>query len=496
MTLDSKSLKAIEESKYLSAENAWRYRAIMRTFYLFDQKFKHWLSKEEVYNSLAKESAFKDYSLELCQQDLTALHQWKNLSAVQDTAKVTSYKQFINKQYRYQMTEYAIEIERMTLKLENITIEGGSLEPTLLERIKDEFAQLKDQLKEADDKRLDGWWRQLMSDFQRLNQNYQDYIRDWYSLKAEELMKTQGFFLYKEKLIAYLRSFIKELQRHAYQIEKDLEKVAEEDKNQLFSRLLAYEMSLPRIDIEGIDPQEMSAKIQGRYDSFQAFFCKRPGKMSEVDTILTMTNEIIRRITRYAASILELSSQYSSRKEEYRKIAQLFRETKELEAAHRLSAQVFGIGGYKHFSFEAERETESIQSSTYQEAPLFVQLRPRIRTYREKMIKTAIPDHKKDKEKMREKVLADQKKEKKLLRSYLKDDRIDFSQIKDLSPSVRRTLLRWLTRAIQEKGQLTTTEQGEKYRLLNPQEKRRCTLSCQDGDLDMPAYILGFEESS
>lgn len=36
-----------------------------------------------------------------------------------------------------------------------------------------------------DEKEIGSWWNSLNSDFKRLNQNYQDYIRDLYSIKAE-----------------------------------------------------------------------------------------------------------------------------------------------------------------------------------------------------------------------------------------------------------------------------------------------------------------------
>ena len=33
------------------------------------------------------------------------------------------------------------------------------------------------------------WWNDLNNDFMRLNQNYQDYIRDLNSVKAEKMMR-------------------------------------------------------------------------------------------------------------------------------------------------------------------------------------------------------------------------------------------------------------------------------------------------------------------
>lgn len=53
------------------------------------------------------------------------------------------------------------------------------------------------------------WWNDLNNDFIRLNQNYKDYMRDLNSVKAEELMHTREFLVFKDRLVEYLRSFIK-----------------------------------------------------------------------------------------------------------------------------------------------------------------------------------------------------------------------------------------------------------------------------------------------
>ena len=56
----------------------------------------------------------------------------------------------------------------------------------------------------------------------RLNQNYQDYVRDLNSLKAEKMMRTMEFLVFKDRLIDYLRGFIKGLQRNVGVIEENL----------------------------------------------------------------------------------------------------------------------------------------------------------------------------------------------------------------------------------------------------------------------------------
>ena len=136
MQVSDKLIKPLTEAKYLNADNVSRYRCIMRIFFKHYEKLKYWLYQEEVYEEMIQDPLFADYRLEQCQQDLTMLTEWKNLNTIQDTKKVASIEEFKNKKYRYQMTEYSVEIERLVIRLENLFIEGASLEPTLLERIR------------------------------------------------------------------------------------------------------------------------------------------------------------------------------------------------------------------------------------------------------------------------------------------------------------------------------------------------------------------------
>lgn len=58
----NKILKPLTETKYLSTENAWRYRGIMRCFYMNDQKFRHWMNKEQVFEQLTSMDEFSNYT--------------------------------------------------------------------------------------------------------------------------------------------------------------------------------------------------------------------------------------------------------------------------------------------------------------------------------------------------------------------------------------------------------------------------------------------------
>ena len=103
-----------------------------------------------------------------------------------------------NKKFRYQLSKATVEIERMVIRVENLFIESSSLEPTLLERIRMNLEKIP-QMQNEEPEKIYSWWNDLGSDFIRLNQNYQDYMRELKSVKAEQMMKTQESHTAKTK---------------------------------------------------------------------------------------------------------------------------------------------------------------------------------------------------------------------------------------------------------------------------------------------------------
>ena len=78
----------------------------------------------------------------------------------------------------------------------------------------------------------------------------QDYMRELNSVKAEELMKTKEFLLFKDRLIEYLRSFVKSLQVNATPIEQKIRTVKQETIENILKQVTAYKLKIPRIDVE------------------------------------------------------------------------------------------------------------------------------------------------------------------------------------------------------------------------------------------------------
>lgn len=78
----------------------------------------------------------------------------------------------------------------------------------------------------------------------------QDYMRELNSVKAEELMKTKEFLLFKDRLIEYLQSFVKSLQVNTTPIEQKIRTVKQETIENILKQVTAYKLKIPRIDVE------------------------------------------------------------------------------------------------------------------------------------------------------------------------------------------------------------------------------------------------------
>lgn len=491
MAIDKKTLKEIRETKYLSVENTWRYRPIIRIFYKNYEKMKYWLYKEDIFEDLKKYEEFKDYTLDNLKYDLDTLADNKNLLTLQDTSRVKTVDEFKNKQFRYQLSPYTIEIERMVIRLENLTTENhASLEPTLIERFKEKLIKIN-EVKHKEVGECYEWWKGLNSDFKNLNENYQDYLRTFYSPKAEELMKTTEFLTFKERLIKYLREFIRELQINSFKIEKIFKEIGDQDIKEIIGKVLEYEKTIPRIDFV-LNEDDFLENNLGRYSSMKGWFVADNFNKSDSEKLLDFTNEIILKITRYAAQISERKNSSATRKMEYRKLLSLFHNARDMEEANKLSSVTIGIFNMRHIRGNTIRETESINSSIYDEKSHEFIIKPRIKAYRERIAKSPIREKGERKRQLAEEHIARINREREIMESLINENIIDFEKLPLLLEFQRHTLLRWLSKANGNKSRVGRTEYGRDYHVEIVDSNKLISVKCEDGEFKMPECIIRF----
>lgn len=492
MKLERIQIKNIDEIRYLSTDNTWRYRTIMRVMYKQYDKMKYWLFKEDIFVELKRYEEFNEYTLDQLKLDLDQLTTWKNIIAIADTTKVKTVEEFKNRAFRYQLSVYSIEIERMLIGIEHMRIENTStLEHALVERFYNLLLQY-DVMSAYEDKKVYEWWKALNNAFKELNQSYRDYIGKFYSPKTEELMKTTAFLIFKEAFISYLRDFIKAIQVSTRAIKEVFEQLSDEQIEMVLQKVLKYEKSIVNMELE-IDDEEYLEINRGRLTSMEEWFVAKNGKECLVERLIESTNEIIRKITRFAAQIADKRNSNLNRKDEYRRIAELFYKCEEIEEAHKLAAMVFGSSGTMHIKCNEERETDSMNSSIYEESPTEIITKPRVRTYREKIVKNPIVDKSHLKAQKKEEVLKCRQEEERRVEKFILKGEIDFSHLPTLETHDRQLLLRWLTKGRSGKGGWSKTEGGKLFK-IDPGNEPSITIHSEDGDFTMPHYIIRFKE--
>ena len=176
-------------------------------------------------------------------------------------------------------------------------------------------------------------------------------------------------------------------------------------QDQIFHKIVEYELLIPRMDVE-ISEDMIQKKIRGRYQSIYNWFAGNEEQENEAAKLFDATNEIIRRITRYATQLSEKNTLGANRKEEYKKIAEIFMKCEDLADAHKMAAMVFGLEKPFHIAADSIRETDSINKGVYEENPFLVELKPRVRTYREKTRRSSIIEAKEKKMEMKKAFLS------------------------------------------------------------------------------------------
>lgn len=327
-------LEPINETSYLSVPNAQVYRKIMRCFYREYEKMNFQLYKEDVFKVLKEDELFEDYSMDQLVLDLNALVKWKNLTPIQDPGRVYTIADYKNKQYQYTMSEYAVEIERLTVRLENLFLESGNLSTNFFVRLEKSLEETEN-MRNVSLKEVNEWWRLLQEDFKRLNQNYQDYLRDFYSGKSEQLMKSVEFIVHKDKFIKYLNEFVQELQRHSRRIEQILRKNLPLMENEILEKVIQSELDIPHalLEIHGNAEPSIRENVQGKWNSLKNWFIDSSKRECECKKVLKITNDVIRSIIQNAALLVQIQNWGISRKDDYRKFLQLFLKCEDLDEA-------------------------------------------------------------------------------------------------------------------------------------------------------------------
>ena len=482
-------MESIPETKYLSAENCTAYRFIMRLFYLEYQRMSYQLDKETIFAKLQREIELSSYTPEQLGRDLEQLTQWKNLTAIQDPRKAYTIADFKNKRYQYMLTQRALEVERMTVQLEELATRTAGLSANAFRQIL-EYLNQAEHLETMPLKDVYDWWRDLQRKFEDMSGQYQDYLWRFYDPGAERSMKSLEFIAYKNQLIRYLEEFIQDLQRSSEQIGVRLKSFSPEQERRVLDLIYKSALSTPGEHSPAWE-REVRARNEAVWNSIKEWFI---GKNATSRQVLEINNRVIEKVTREANALVQRQNM-GGNKTEIRHILTLFAKNPSLDDAHRLSALVFGAQCTRHFTVGAEREEFHSGVSVYDVPPAECVLQPRTRAFKERRQRGGFADKSAEKAAQREKILREAQALRQEVMSYVLDGKLDFSALdRPVTPAVRAVMLSWIQTASLNPDGRGYTQYGQPYQ-LRIRENRVCRLLCTDGVLTMPDCVLIFENA-
>lgn len=485
MEVYEKLTKQISETKYLSTENSYRYRPIMRCFYHHYEQLEYWLYKEDVYNELKDNEVFSNYTLEECERDLETLTDWMSLSKMQDTKNATTIEEFKNKKFRYQLTEYATEIERLTITLEEMEIKTSSLEPKLFDRLRISLSTLE-RIADLTEEDANELWTNLNDDFTKLNQNYQDFLKKFNEPKSEELLQSQLFLQFKQEITKYLREFVKGYQKNIYHIKNSISKIETNSFEVFLTKLTNYHKKTPLVG-PNFDFEHLKEVNCGKITNIFKWFTGTASSPSEGEKLMNTTNNIIVKIAKYANSLVELHGNMTNRREEYKHLCKLFDKLDNIDTAHKYASVIFGIENVRHFTGNSTLNTDAI-INTYDIPPIEVVLSARTKSRKEKIAITPIVDKTEEKRKLLENYRKEQEQNKQILTSLIKNQKITLAQELHLSKIERRYIQKLLSSKTKKE-----TEFGLSYH-INKLDGT-CKIVSEDGIFTMNSLEIEFERS-
>ncbi|WP_243300392.1 TIGR02677 family protein [Bacillus litorisediminis] len=458
------------------------------------ERFKYYSKPEEILLFL-RENYIVDETYKESQlyDDLKQLEAWECVISRQDKELVYTIEEFKNKRLKYQISQPLFEIENTLKKIDDLQEElTGALESREFERILKGVNQLYQiNLEETDDEILYEKWMTLMKSLENLKRNSANYLSHLKSEKAEQLFKTEEFFIYKEKFVDYLTKFILTMNRNKYKIAKTIDNIEEGFVNRYIERLVGYIASIPTLDGKEFD-WERSTRIQmERWIELKNWFVKSNDNDCDVEILLRETEISIQTMSRHALRLSEIKGNNQNRKKDYQTLASMFYACEEIGDAHKLSAACFGVAHTKHIYGE-EKLTDTQDEEIWEQNQSTFATTPRGAGYqRTKRIKSYVKASEEERQKQVEDYIKNREKQREIIEALIVDNKIVLKNLGVVDSFVRKSILTWINRGVQSSSRTGKTDFGVTFR-FNIASNKKIKLRCDDGEMEMPDLVFEF----
>lgn len=376
-----RALNQVAAFDYVTVENAPTYRAIMQVFFEARQRYVIELRARDVREQLELSNLhFELATDEALDRHLDQLVAWGNLAHAHDPGAVSRLEDFYKKRFVFHLTAVGEAAHRAVLEVEATAGRSGSLQSTMLAKIRDALAALskEGQSNSPSPDTLFRLLHDLHSAFGTLTEEANHFIgaidRSDTGPAAEE-----RFMLYKHALLAYISRFIEQLRRLSGEIRAAIDAVRQSGERRLIelaSRSSDLPPSLGHEDPAQLWREDQHRRWAGMCAWFQGDLAA--GSPPVVDRLAQVARDAVIALTRTLVRLNERRTRPVDRAADFRALARWFTQASDDRAAHLLWSKAFGLAPARHFDLaEADHELVPPSTSWWDAPPVEVPIRLR-----------------------------------------------------------------------------------------------------------------------
>ncbi len=346
--------------RYLNAENAKRYAAIMAAFVAAKRRFALHLKPADLLRDLDEANPAE------LEQDLTRLTEWGNLRRQADTTEVRTVEDFRRARFLYQLSAEGEAAETALAVFRENVETTGELQATALSDIEAGLRELGDLLAEGDEAKLYSAFNSLFSRFEQLAARAQQFIgsvRRAIDLQEQEI---EAFLAYKEQLIGYLERFLQQLVLRIPAVSGLLRALPADELANALDRMAERELR-DAMDPNAAQRERVRLAWRDRWLGLANWFLPGNGP-PQADRLRACARAAIPDLLVVAASLNEQRMQRSDRAADYRELARWFATAESDDLRHRLWREAFCLSPSRHLTIDAdtleEQEAADVSPAT------------------------------------------------------------------------------------------------------------------------------------
>lgn len=364
--------------RHVTAEQAPRYRAVMRAFVEAKQRFLVHLRPEDVLAALSAGAA----DLDEVNAGLAQLSQWGNLRQHPDTGRVVTVEDFNRARFLYQLTPAGEAAERALATYDEALGRRAELQVVALADIRDALAALRVLAVDPapDPAKAHSLLRDLSGVFDGLADNAQAFMGSLQRTIDLHDVELEAFLAYKEQLLGYVERFVGDLTTASADIAATLTGL---DADPLLLLAAQREASDAAPGSEGDVVAARLRAWRDRWRGLRAWFVSDRARPSQASLLRKRARTAIADLLGVVTRLNERRAGRSDRSADFRTLALWFAQAPTAVDAHRLWRVAFGLAPARHLTIDAAtmevRELDPVRPGTAWEDAPPVQISPRLR---------------------------------------------------------------------------------------------------------------------